>query len=45
MLKRIVVERNVEIPLRDGTILRADVYRADARSSAPAIPGRLPYDF
>jgi hypothetical protein len=30
-----IVERNVEVPMRDGVVLRADVYR-------PAVPGRYP---
>ncbi|MSO35597.1 MAG: X-Pro dipeptidyl-peptidase, partial [Acidobacteria bacterium] len=29
------IEKNVPAPMRDGVILRADVYR-------PAMPGRLP---
>ncbi len=31
----IVIEKNVPVPMRDGTILRADVFR-------PAVPGRYP---
>ena len=45
---RIVVEKHIEIPMRDGVILRADLYRpADADQPGGAVPGivtRTPYD-
>ena len=47
-VERVLVEKNVDIPMRDGVILRADVYRpADAHESGKAVPGvvtRTPYD-
>lgn len=37
------IDCNVEIPMRDGTILRADVYRPDDAMSHPVLLARLPY--
>ena len=39
-----IVESNVVVPMRDGMRLRADVYRPDGDTAAPAILGRTPYD-
>ena len=39
----LIVERNVEIPMRDGTVLRADVYRP-AAGTYPVIQQRTQYD-
>jgi putative CocE/NonD family hydrolase len=44
MSNRVLVDRNVPVPMRDGTVLRADVYRADADAPVPAIVSRLPYN-
>jgi len=41
---RILVERDVAVPMRDGTILRADVYRPDGNGKYPAILTRTPYN-
>ncbi|WP_369184189.1 CocE/NonD family hydrolase [Streptomyces sp. Y1] len=38
------VERNVEVPMRDGTILRADIFRPLSDGPCPVILLRLPYD-
>ncbi|KAF2027041.1 hypothetical protein EK21DRAFT_47362, partial [Setomelanomma holmii] len=38
-----VFERDIEIPLRDGTIIRADVFRPADMSSVPAIVHYSPY--
>jgi predicted acyl esterase len=35
---------NVEAPMRDGTILRADVYRPASPGSYPVLIQRTPYD-
>ena len=47
-VERVLVEKNIDIPMRDGVVLRADVYRpADAHESGKAVPGvvtRTPYD-
>src|SRR5690349_5076883 len=40
----VVVERDVPIPMRDGTVLRADVWRPAAEGRHPAILQRTPYD-
>ena len=37
-------ERDIAVPMRDGTVLRADVYRPDADDPVPAILSRTPYD-
>jgi putative CocE/NonD family hydrolase len=39
----IVVEKNVEARMRDGVILRADVYRPDVPEKLPALLQRTPY--
>lgn len=39
-----IVEENVAVPMRDGVVLRADVYRPDASAPAPALVNRTPYD-
>ena len=44
MAKRLVVDKEVEIPMRDGVILRADVHRPDTDEPVPAILKRIPYD-
>lgn len=38
------MEQDVEVPMRDGTILRADVYRPLGAGPFPALPTRTPYD-
>jgi len=38
-----VIERNVAVPMRDGTVLRADVYRPSTPGRAPALVYRTPY--
>jgi putative CocE/NonD family hydrolase len=35
---------NVEVPMRDGTILKADVYRPPANGKFPVLVYRTPYD-
>ena len=40
----IAVDQNVDIPMRDGTLLRADVYRPDSREKHPVLLQRTPYD-
>ncbi len=39
-----IVERNAAVPMRDGVLLRADVYRPEGRTQVPAVLGRTPYD-
>ena len=40
----IIVERDVPVPMRDGVILRANVYRPADGRPAPVLLLRLPYD-
>lgn len=39
----VIVEKNVPAEMRDGVILRADVYRPDAPGTFPALLRRTPY--
>jgi putative CocE/NonD family hydrolase len=41
---RLTVERDVAIPMRDGTILYADVYRPEGAGRSPVILLRTPYN-
>lgn len=40
----VTVERDVEAVMRDGTVLRADVYRPDAQGEHPVLIQRTPYN-
>ncbi|MCH8910017.1 MAG: CocE/NonD family hydrolase [Chloroflexi bacterium] len=40
----VIVERNVEVPMRDGTVLRADIWRPDVDGEFPVLIERTPYD-
>ena len=40
----VTVERNAPTPMRDGVVLRADVYRPEAAGSYPVLIQRTPYD-
>ena len=40
---KVVVECDVAVPMRDGTVLRANVHRPDDGSAHPAIVERTPY--
>lgn len=44
MAKRVICEQNVEVPMRDGVVLRADVYRPDTQEPQPVLLLRTPYD-
>ncbi|MBC8472997.1 MAG: CocE/NonD family hydrolase [Planctomycetes bacterium] len=39
----VIIERNVPVPMRDGIILRADVYRPDRGDPYPVLVQRTPY--
>lgn len=43
MSQRMILERNVPIPMRDGVVLRANVYRPETDNPVPALLCRLPY--
>ena len=38
------IERNVEARMRDGTVLRADIYRPKGTGNMPVLMCRTPYD-
>jgi putative CocE/NonD family hydrolase len=44
VLRELVIDRDVAVPMRDGVSLRADVYRGDGATPVPAIVNRTPYD-
>lgn len=41
---RIIVDTDVAVEMRDGTVLRADVYRPDSSERLPVLLQRTPYD-
>jgi putative CocE/NonD family hydrolase len=41
---QIIVEKDVEVAMRDGVVLKTDVYRQAGRDSLPTLVQRLPYD-
>ena len=43
MSQQILIERDVEATMRDGTVLRANVYRPDTQEPLPVLLTRLPY--
>ena len=43
-MPRIIVEKNLDIPMRDGCVLRADLYRPDGPEKIPVLLNRTPYD-
>jgi len=43
-LHKVVTERNVMVPMSDGTRLAVDIYRPDAAGKFPALVERTPYD-
>jgi putative CocE/NonD family hydrolase len=44
MYSRIIIDRHVPIPMRDGTLLHADIYRPDTTDKVPVILSRTPYE-
>ncbi len=40
----VIFDRNVAVTMRDGTILRADIYRPKAEGKFPVLLARTPYD-
>ena len=40
----VIVERNVQAKMRDGVILRADIYRPKAEGKFPVLLQRTPYN-
>jgi uncharacterized protein len=41
---RVVYERNIEVKMRDGVILKADIYRPQAEGKFPVLLQRTPYN-
>lgn len=41
---RVITEKNLPVAMRDGTVLRADIYRPDAVERFPVLLYRTPYD-
>ena len=41
---RLIIDRDVPVEMRDGTVLRADVYRPESNESWPVLLQRTPYD-
>lgn len=44
IIPRVIVERALETRMRDGVVLRADVYRPEDEAPGPALLLRTPYD-
>jgi putative CocE/NonD family hydrolase len=43
-MMRLIIERDVPVDMRDGTVLRADIYRPDSSERFPVLLQRTPYD-
>jgi putative CocE/NonD family hydrolase len=43
-MARIIIEKDIEIPMRDGCVLKADLYRLDGPEKLPVLLNRTPYD-
>ena len=43
-MSRIIIEKDLEIPMRDGCVLKADLYRPDGPEKLPVLLNRTPYD-
>jgi uncharacterized protein len=43
MAKKIVIEKDLLIPMRDGTVLKGDLYRPDGPQELPVLLNRTPY--
>ena len=41
---RLIIDRDVPVEMRDGTVLRADVYRPESDAPWPVLLQRTPYD-
>ncbi len=44
MVSRVIIDRHVPIPMRDGTLLHADIFRPDTEEKVPVILSRTPYE-
>ena len=41
---RLIIDRDVPVEMRDGTVLRADIYRPESAEPVPVLLQRTPYD-
>ncbi len=41
---KIIIEKDLEIPMRDGCVLRGDLFRPDTPEKLPVLLARTPYD-
>ena len=41
---KIIIEKNIDIPMRDGCVLHGDLYRPDGPEKLPVLLNRTPYD-
>lgn len=44
MGQRIIIEKNIDIPMRDGCVLKGDLFRPDSAEKLPVLLNRTPYD-
>lgn len=43
-MAKIIVEKDLQIPMRDGTVLSGDLYRPDSTEKLPVLLNRTPYN-
>jgi putative CocE/NonD family hydrolase len=43
-MTKIIIEKNIMVPMRDGVKLATDIYRLEGASPAPALVARTPYN-
>ncbi|TVR76836.1 MAG: X-Pro dipeptidyl-peptidase, partial [Sphaerobacteraceae bacterium] len=41
---RIIIDKNVMVPMRDGVEMATDIYRCDTHEPSPVLLQRLPYN-
>jgi uncharacterized protein len=41
---KVIFERNIDVPMRDGCVLKADLFRPDSPDKLPVLLNRTPYD-
>src|ERR1700730_14642627 len=44
LMSRIIIEKDIDIPMRDGCVLKADLYRPEGSEKLPVLLNRTPYD-
>ncbi len=43
-MSRIIIEKDIDGPMRDGCVLKADLYRPEGPEKMPVLLNRTPYD-